>query len=91
LFGSNPLIRKAMLICIGIAVWSMIPIPNTDGINTYFGSRLLFVISFLGIISISVLIMYQGILVSLIGSAVIAVVGWLLYYIFLESKLWSEF
>ena len=88
--GSNPLISKAVAICVAIAIWSMVPVPNTDGLNTYFGSRLLFIITFLGITSMGILILFQGIVVSLIGSLAIAILGWLLYYIFIESKLWFE-
>ncbi len=87
-FSANPLIWKSMVICIGIAVWSMIPLPNSDGLNAYFGSRLMFVLSFIGIISLGVLIRYFSILHSLIGSIALAVIGWFLYYIYIESHLW---
>jgi hypothetical protein len=42
MFLGNPLIEKAMFINIVLALFSMVPLPNTDGLDIFYGSRLLY-------------------------------------------------
>ena len=68
----------------------MLPIPPLDGSKIFFGGRLLYIFGLAGIVAAGVLL-YANIAVwiAVISSFLIAVVLWLLYYIFFEKDYWA--
>jgi len=87
---SNVLIEKVIIFNILFAVFSMLPIPPLDGSKIFFGGRLLYIFGLAGIVAAGVLL-YANIAVwiAVISSFLIAVVLWLLYYIFFEKDYWA--
>lgn len=86
----NPLIEKAILLNIGMAIWTMLPIPPMDGSRVFFGSRLTYIFS-LAFIIFACLLLYAkiSIFVSIAGAFILGLIAWLLYYIYLERRLWG--
>ena len=86
----NPLLQKFIIFNIVYTVYNMVPIPPLDGSKIFYGSRMLYAFYLPGIIAI-ILLLYSNIpiLVAVLGSFLVAIVLWLLYYIFLERKLWA--
>ena len=51
---------------------------------------MLFAFSFISIISAAALLYFiENVWLAIAGALLIGIIGWLLYYIFLESKLWQ--
>ena len=85
----NSLIQKVIIFNITYALFSLIPIPPSDGSRTFFGSRMLYAFSVSVIIAAAVLLSLNiSVILAIISSFFIGVVLWLLYYIFFEHKLW---
>ena len=85
----NSLIQKVIIFNITYALFSLIPIPPSDGSRTFFGSRMLYAFSVSGIIAAAVLLSLNiNVGLAIISSFFIGVALWLLYYIFFEHKLW---
>jgi len=87
---SNALIQKIIIFNIIYAVFSMVPIPPLDGSKIYFGSRMFYAFAVSGIVGASVLL-YTNIAIwmAIVGSFLIAVILWFLYYAFFEKKYWT--
>lgn len=85
-----PILQKLIIFNIVYTVYNMIPIPPLDGAKIFYGSRMAYAFYLPGIIAI-ILLLYADIpvLVAVLGSFLVALVLWLLYYIFLERKLWA--
>ncbi len=85
-----PILQKLIIFNIVYTVYNMIPIPPLDGAKIFYGSRMLYAFYLPGIIAV-ILLLYADIpiLVAVPGSFLVALVLWLLYYIFLERKLWA--
>src|SRR3989338_670042 len=89
-FVSNALIQKVIIFNIMYAVFSMVPIPPLDGSKVYFGARMLYAFGASGIVAAAVLLYADiAVWVAVLASFIIAVILWLLYYIFFESGYWS--
>ena len=86
---NNPVIQKAILFNLLLAIYSMLPIPPLDGSRMFFGSRLVYAFSFCAIVSGGILL-YANLPVWLIvgGSLLIGLICWVLYYILFERNYW---
>ncbi len=84
-FLPNPLIEKAMMINILFACINMIPIPPLTGSIILFGNRTFYIFAVALIGAASLLMLHTSILVTLIGSILIAGLLALLYNIFFET------
>ena len=86
----SSLIQKVIAFNIAYAIYSMIPIPPLDGSRSFYGSRMLYAFSFSGIIAAAILLNLNiSVWLAAILSFVIAVVLWVMYYIFFENKAWA--
>ena len=89
-YVSNALIQKVIIFNISYAVFSMLPIPPLDGSKIYFGARMLYAFGISGIVAAAVLLYINiAIWIAVLSSFLIAVILWLLYYIFFEKDYWS--
>lgn len=85
----NSLIQKVIVFNIAYALFSLLPIPPSDGSRTFYGSRMLYAFSTSGIVAAAILLSLNiSVGLALISSFFIGVVLWLLYYIFFEHKVW---
>ena len=66
------------------AFFSMMPLPNTDGIWLMFGSRLAYFF-FWGVL-VGYILLYMVGIFSLIGAIALGGVSWFLFYWFFEKK-----
>jgi Zn-dependent protease len=88
-FNSTSLIQKAITFNLLFALYNSLPIPPLDGSRMFFGSRMVYALSFFFILAAVILLWIDiPVWIALIGSALIAVIGWLLYYIFIEKGMW---
>jgi len=82
--SASPMIHKAMIVCMLIACVNMLPLPWIDGGNVFFGSRLLWVFSFVGIIAAAALMYFiasvWGIIFGALAVAVLASVIWFVFF-----------
>lgn len=71
-------------------IYCILPIPPQDGSKIFYGSRMLYGFSLPLVIASSAL-MFVPInpIITIIGSFIIAVFLWVLYYLLLEKNLWS--
>lgn len=88
-FVSSPFIDKVTIFNIIFAVISLLPIPPLDGSKIFFAARMLYVFTVsLTVAAAFLLISNIPIWIAVLGSFGIAVILWLLYYVFFESYLW---
>ena len=86
----SPIIHKALIFNLLFAVYMILPIPPADGNKMFFGSRMVYAFIFSAIISGAILLYIDiPIWLAVIGSLLIALVCWVLYYVLLEVKLWQ--
>ncbi|MBN1157506.1 hypothetical protein JXA85_07840 [Candidatus Woesearchaeota archaeon] len=83
---SNPVLDKLIYINLLLALFMMLPIPPLDGVTSFFGSRMTYVIIF-GLI-FGYVILYIGKIYSLFLAIFIAIIVWALYYVFFEKEFW---
>ncbi len=87
---TSSLITKAIVFNLIYAVYSILPIPPTDGNKVYFGSRLLYAFSLFAVVGVAVLLWVDvSIWIAIIGSLVVGAVCWLLYYVIWEKGQWQ--
>ena len=85
------LIQKVIAFNIAYALYSLLPIPPLDGSKTFYGSRMLYAFAVSGIAAAAVLLNLNiSIGLVIISSFFIGIVLWILYYIFIEHKLWKD-
>ena len=88
-FFVNALMQKMITFNIVYAMYSLLPIPPLDGSKTFYGSRMLYAFSTAGLVAAAVMLTLNiSILIAVAASLLIAIVLWLLYYIFFEWKAW---
>ena len=88
-FFVNVWIQKMITFNIVYAMYSLLPIPPLDGSKTFYGSRMLYIFSTAGLVASAVMLTLNiSILLAVISSLLIAIVLWILYYIFFEWKAW---
>ena len=75
MFLGNPLIERAMFINILLALFSMVPLPNTDGLDMFYGTRLLYfcVLGFFVGVSLA-LFLLQGVWLAIVLGLVVALI-----------------
>jgi len=84
----SPILEKAVLINIFIAIFSMLPIPFNDGLNIFFGSKPFYVFGFGTILGISLsLIFMEGILLSIMLGLFIGVLIVFLFFVIFDKGL----
>jgi Zn-dependent protease len=89
-FVSNALMQKVIIFNLLYAVYSMLPIPPLDGSKIFYGGRLLYAFGIAGIVAAAVLLYTNiPIWIAVVSAFLIAVVLWLLYYIFFEKDYWG--
>lgn len=87
-FGSS-LLQKVILFCIIFAIYDILPIPPLSGSRLFFGSRMVYAFMFSTIVVAGILLLLDiNVLMAILGSIVIGIICWLLYYIFFERKAW---
>jgi hypothetical protein len=92
LFDSTGLVILQYMVFFNLswAICSILPIPPTDGSRLLFGSRLVYMFTLALIISASVLINSKvKVWIVILGSLLIAVVWWFIYYIVWERFNWK--
>ena len=90
-FTYNPLIYKAIVLNLLMAVYTILPIPPLDGSRMFFGSRMVyaFILSFVILSSILLFIKVIPAWIAIVASLLLALICWLLYYILWEKGLWG--
>ena len=85
----NAILLKAFHLNTLMAIYQILPIPPLAGSKVFFGSRMLYAFSFIGVIVASVFL-YSNLpsWLSILGALVIALICWILYYIFFEKDFW---
>ncbi len=83
-FLPSPLIDLSIKVNVLFAILNMIPIPPLDGSVIFFGSRGGYIFSLALTAAYSVLILYTGIVVSLLGSLAFAALAIVLFIIYVE-------
>lgn len=87
---SNPLTEKAILLNVVMALITMMPIPPLDGSKLFWGSRMAYSFCFVFVAAGSLLFLSDlPVFLSVAAALVLAMVGWLLYYIYLERWIWA--
>lgn len=84
--GFNPMFDQLILINSMLAISNMIPFPHLDGGSIYFGSRPLFVFSFVFILGCVILLQYLSIISTLFLSLLIAIILVIAYFYFKMVK-----
>ena len=88
-FLVSTLLDKIILICVVMAIYDILPIPPLTGSKLFFGSRLVYVFLGSAIIVAGILLLLDiSVLMAILGSIIIGVIIWLLYYLFFEEKIW---
>jgi len=88
-FVYNSLIAKAITFNLLFALYNALPIPPLDGSRMFYGTRLGYVMTFTFIVAAVILLWVDiPIWIALAGSALLALIGWLIYYIFIEQGFW---
>ena len=83
----NALIQKMITFNIAYAMYSLLPIPPLDGSKTFYGSRMLYAFSTAGLVAAAVMLTLNiSIIIAVVSSLLIAIVLWLMYYVFFEWK-----
>ena len=84
------LLDKLIVFCIVFAIYDMLPIPPLSGGKLVYGSRMTYAFMFCTIVIAGVLLLLDiNVFMAVLGSLVIGVILWLLYYIFFERKVWG--
>jgi len=87
-FLGNPLIEKAVLINVLLALFSLVPLPSTDGLDIFFGSRFFYVFVLAVIIGMSAsLLLLQGLWLALGVGLFIGIIAVSIYFITVEEGL----
>ena len=84
-FPNSFFFEKFIYLNVLFAICTMLPIPPLDGISVFFGSRVIYVIAFLGILSSRLFIYFTGFWLSVIGALLAIVIGITIYYLKVEQ------
>ena len=76
---NNGLIKAAIIINLLLAVFTMLPIPPLNGAHLFFISRLTYVFSFTGIVSMAVLLYLFNVWVAVLLGILIGTICWQAY------------
>jgi Zn-dependent protease len=87
----SPILQKMILVNVFFAVFTMLPIPPLDGSRVFFQSRMGYAFLLGLIIGIAIFINLNiSIFLIIIGSILMAVLLWFLYYTGFERKFWTS-
>ncbi len=87
----NPLLAKAVIINMWMALFSMLPIPPLDGSRIFFAVRGMYVFVYGVIIGWALLLNFTTIFYTIIGALVIGTIIAVIYYILYEKGAWAPF
>jgi Zn-dependent protease len=79
-------LQQVLFFNVVFAVCSMLPIPPLDGVVTFWGGRILYVLSFFGILGGAVLVYFTGVGVAIVGGVIIMTTATIAYYLMFENK-----
>lgn len=86
----SAIIHKALIFNLLFAVYMILPIPPADGSRMYFGSRMVYAFIFSAVVSGAILLYVDiPVWLAVIGTLLITVICWVLYYVLLEVRLWG--
>jgi Zn-dependent protease len=88
-FPQSYFLEKLFILNILFAVCTLLPLPNLDGINVFFGSRMMYIIGYAAVIAVS-LLLYLPKVLSVPLAALIALIfvtiTTILYYLTFEQQ-----
>ncbi|HLC74230.1 MAG TPA: hypothetical protein VJH88_00060 [Candidatus Nanoarchaeia archaeon] len=85
IFPESYFLNQLLFLNIIMAICTMLPIPPLDGISTFFGSRVVYILAFIGILASGVLIYFTSILPAILGGILLMIIGTILYYLAFEQ------
>ena len=86
-FAGNPLIEKVILVNLSIAFFSMLPLPDFQGLYIFLSSALVYAFTFSLMAGACIAIYLNlGLWISIIIPLIIGAAGWLSYLWFIELK-----
>lgn len=86
-FAGNPLLEKVVLVNLSFAFFSMLPLPDFEGLYIYYSSALVYAFTFSFLIgACAAIYLNLGFWVSIIIPLIIGVAGWLIYLLGVELK-----
>jgi Zn-dependent protease len=83
---SSPLVHKAMLINIWIALFDMLPIPPFNGSRTFFGSRFIYVFVVGALIGCAIMLTYLSGIVPIIGALLLGALILLVFFAYIDKR-----
>jgi hypothetical protein len=84
----SPLIEKAILANILIAIFSLVPVPGNDGLNLFFGSKPFYAFSVGTIVGISMLLLYVKIIwLSILMGFIMGLITSFIFFVIVEKGL----
>ncbi|MBW2991620.1 hypothetical protein KY345_00195 [Candidatus Woesearchaeota archaeon] len=86
-FAGNPLVEKVILVNLSVAFFSMLPLPDFEGLYIYYSSALVYAFSFSLLLGACIAILLNlGFWISVFIPLIIGGIGWLAYLIGVEMK-----
>lgn len=83
---NTPLIQKAIMVNVMLAIFGMLPLPLLNGFGVFFASRFLYAFSYGAIIGMGILLIYPfSILFAIIGAILSGIFFTVAYYNFVEN------
>ncbi len=89
IFPSNPLLYKAFVVNVLLAVFTILPIPPLDGSHGYYGSRIAYAFSLGFVWGLAFVLWFLPVFASLIVGFLIGVIVWFCYVWFKELPHWK--
>ncbi len=89
-FVHSPIIDKMILVNVAIAIYTMLPIPALNGGKMFYGSRMIYAFTASFVFAASALMLVPiNPWLSIAASIIIAIIFWLMYYIYFERAAWQ--
>jgi len=86
----SPIIEKMIVVNVAIAIFTMLPIPALNGGKVFYGSRMMYAFMATFVFAASFLMLVKiNPLISLVASVIIAIIFWLMYYLYFERDAWQ--
>jgi hypothetical protein len=83
---SSPLLEKAVMINIWIALYDMLPIPPYNGSRTFFGSRFIYVFVVGALIGCAALLTFFTGILPLIGAIVLGALILFVFFVYVDKR-----
>jgi hypothetical protein len=81
-----PILQKAMLINIWIALYDMLPIPPYNGSRTFFGSRYVYVFVLGAMIGCAALLYYASRILPIIGAIILGALMLFVFFVYIDKN-----